>query len=341
MNSYLWMVTKLMEYAFKAIVNGSEKTHLCMKSLPKKYRMSKAKQVKETPLMKQYNAIKAKHPGALLLFRVGDFYETFGDDAVKASKILDIVLTKRANGAAAHIELAGFPYHALDSYLPKLIRAGERVAICDQLEDPKSVKGIVKRGVTELVTPGLSFDDSVLEKGSNNFLSALHKGDEAIGASFLDISTGEYLVAQGDEEMIERLLHGLKPVEVLISKKLENGFATSLLDRVKCTRLEDWSFQFDFGYEKLNNHFQTKNLKGFGIEDLREGITSAGAILQYLEETEHREINHISSIARIDNTEYVWLDRYTIRNLELVSAQQPDGTPLIDILADETSPSNC
>ena len=300
--------------------------------------MTKAKKAKETPLMRQYNAIKAKHPGALLLFRVGDFYETFGEDAIKASKILDIVLTKRANGAASHVELAGFPHHALDSYLPKLIRAGERVAICDQLEDPKTVKGIVKRGVTELVTPGLSYDDNVLERESNNFITAIHQGTNHLGVSFLDISTGEYLVAEGNHEAIERLVHGFRPAEVLVSKNLENGLAASVAEKTKCTRLEDWSFQFDFGYEKLTQHFQTNSLKGFGIEDLKDGIASAGAILQYLEDTEHHRISHIRSISRIDNADFVWLDRFTIRNLELISAQQSDGKPLIEVVDHTKTP---
>lgn len=300
--------------------------------------MSKKKLSKETPLMKQYNAIKGKHPGALLLFRVGDFYETFGSDAIKASKILDIVLTKRANGAATHIELAGFPHHALDTYLPKLVRAGERVAICDQLEDPKMVKGIVKRGVTELVTPGLSYNDNVLDKKTNNYLASVHFGKEQIGISFLDVSTGEFMATSGTGEYAQKLIQGFHPAEILYRKDSKNSFFRLFSESQNTFPLDDWVFALDFGYEKLAKHFKTSSLKGFGIEDLDEAIIAAGSILHYLEDTEHKEIQHISSISRIDESKYVWLDKFTIRNLELVYPQQDTGIPLIDILDRTVTP---
>ncbi|MFY0651149.1 MAG: DNA mismatch repair protein MutS [Cyclobacteriaceae bacterium] len=293
---------------------------------------------KETPLMKQYNAIKAKHPGALLLFRVGDFYETFGEDAVRASKVLDIVLTKRANGSASHIELAGFPHHSLDTYLPKLVRAGNRVAICDQLEDPKSVKGIVKRGVTELVTPGLSMNDNVLDQRSNNYLAALSFGKNTIGISLLDLSTGEFMVSQGNEDYIDKLLQGFNPSEVIFCKKHKEKFESRFQEKYNTYSLEEWIFGLDYGYEKLTSHFKTANLKGFGIEELTEAICAAGSVLFYLEETEHKEVGHISSVSRIEADKYVWLDKFTIRNLELLFTQQPDGTPLIDILDKTLTP---
>lgn len=293
---------------------------------------------KETPLMKQYNAIKAKHPDALLLFRVGDFYETFGEDAVRASKTLDIVLTKRANGSAAHIELAGFPHHALDNYLPRLVRAGNRVAICDQLEDPKSVKGIVKRGVTELVTPGLTLNDNVLEQKRNNYLASISFGKETHGISFLDLSTGEFMLSQGSMDYVDKLIQGFEPSEVIFCKKYRDLFEQHFGDEINTFCLEEWIYGFDFGYEKLNTHFKTKNLKGFGIEESPEGIAAAGAILHYLEETEHKEIAHISGISRLDTNKYVWLDRFTIRNLELVTAQQSDGVPLISVLDQTKTP---
>ena len=298
----------------------------------------KANEVKETPLMKQYNAIKAKHPGALLLFRVGDFYETFGEDAVKASKILDIVLTKRANGSASHIELAGFPHHSLDNYLPKLVRAGNRVAICDQLEDPKDVKGIVKRGVTELVTPGLSFNDNVLDKKRNNYLASIYFGKEISGIAFLDLSTGEFMAAEGSLSYIEKLLQSFNPAEVIYSKTAKAQAAEILKDNYSTFHCEDWVFQYDYTYEKLNNHFGTINLKGFGIDSLEHGIIASGAILYYLEETEHKEVKHIASISRIAEEKYVWLDKFTIRNLELVYSQQEGGIPLIQILDQTVTP---
>lgn len=303
--------------------------------------MAKAKEkkeVKETPLMKQYNAIKAKHPGALLLFRVGDFYETFGEDAVKASKTLDIVLTKRANGAASHIELAGFPHHALDSYLPRLVKAGNRVAICDQLEDPKMVKGIVKRGVTELVTPGLSYNDNVLEKRNNNYLASLHITNDRVGIAFLDVSTGEFLASRGTPDYADKLLQSFKPSEVIYSKRCRDKFQELFKDKYNTFCLEEWVFAYDYGYESLIKHFETTSLKGYGIEEIKEGITAAGAILYYLEETEHKETRHISSIARIEEERYVWLDKFTIRNLELIYPQQEGGVPLIDVLDQSVTP---
>lgn len=300
--------------------------------------MSAKKSVKETPLMKQYNAIKATHPGALLLFRVGDFYETFGEDAITASKILDIVLTRRANGQASHIELAGFPHHSLDTYLPQLVRAGQRVAICDQLEDPKSVKGIVKRGVTELVTPGLSFNDNVLEKKYNNYLASIYFSKHKVGASFLDLSTGEFMTASGSESYIGKLLQSFNPSEVIFSRSQREQVELLIADDYSIFKQDEWIYVYDFAYEKLTKHFDTNSLKGFGIEHLEEAIVASGAILQYLEETEHKEIKHIASISRIEADQHVWLDRFTIRNLELVYPQQEGGIPLIDILDHTVTP---
>ncbi|MFY0607501.1 MAG: DNA mismatch repair protein MutS [Cyclobacteriaceae bacterium] len=300
--------------------------------------MAKSKKAAETPLMKQYNAIKARYPGALLLFRVGDFYETFGEDAIKASKVLDIVLTKRANGSASHIELAGFPHHSLDVYLPKLVRAGNRVAICDQLEDPKGVKGIVKRGVTELVTPGLSLNDNVLDQRRNNFLASVHFDDQVTGVSFLDLSTGEFLIAQGSPEYVEKLVQGFQPSEILFSKNKRELFEKSFNSDQNHFHLEEWIFTHEYGYDKLIRHFNTANLKGYGVEEMKAGIVAAGAILFYLEETEHKEVKHIGHLSRIDEQQYVWLDKFTIRNLELIQPSQPDGTALIDILDETETP---
>ncbi len=282
--------------------------------------------------MKQYNQIKGKYPGALLLFRVGDFYETFGEDAIKASKALDIVLTKRANGSASEIELAGFPHHSMDSYLPKLVRAGYRVAICDQLEDPKNVKGIVKRGVTELVTPGLSLNDNVLEQRKNNYLASIFKSKDTCGVAFLDLSTGEFMLSSGPDEYIDKLIQGFQPSEIVYSKKYREWYQEHYSDQFASFALEDWIFSKDYGYDKLTSHFKVKNLKGYGVDEIKEGIIAAGAILFYLDETEHKQTDHINSIARIDENRYVWLDRFTIRNLELVSSNQPDGISLIDTL---------
>lgn len=282
--------------------------------------------------MKQYNAIKAKYPDALLLFRVGDFYETFGQDAVRASKILGIVLTKRANGKASHIELAGFPHHSLETYLPKLVRAGHRVAICDQLEDPKNVKGIVKRGVTELVTPGVSFNDNVLEQRSNNFLCSLHFGEQTIGIAFLDISTGEFLVAQGSELYIKKLIKNFEPSEVLFRKSYRNHFHETFGDGYCTFTMEDWVYTIQFGTEILNNHFGTKNLKGFGVAHLEGGIIAAGAALQYLSDTQHSKTAHIGSLSRIEEEKYMWVDGFTAANLEILRPNQSDGKCLLDVL---------
>lgn len=297
-----------------------------------------AKAHKETPLNKQYNQIKAKYPGALLLFRVGDFYETFGEDAVRASKILGIVLTRRNNGGS-HEELAGFPHHSLDNYLPKLVRAGERVAICDQLEDPAAAKGIVKRGVTELVTPGVSFNDNVLDIRKNNYLAAVHVGQDGLyGIAFLDISTGEFMASQGNAAYIDKMLQGFSPAEVLFCKKHKQEFNQLFGGKYHTFQLEDWCFGYDYGYEQLTTHFQTTTLKGYGIEALPLGVSAAGVILHYLRETEHREVAHISRITRLEEEKYVWLDRFTVRNLELVYAQQEGGVPLIDILDQTVTP---
>lgn len=292
----------------------------------------------ETPLMKQYNAIKAKYPGALLLFRVGDFYETFGQDAIATAKVLDIVLTKRGNGSASEIELAGFPHHALDTYLPKLVRAGHRVAICDQLEDPRFVKGIVKRGVTELVTPGVSFNDNVLEKKQNNFLASVFAGKQAYGISFLDISTGEFYAAQGAESYIRKLIQSFAPAEVIFSKVQRDLFEKDFADAHATFAVDDWVYAFDYAQEKLISQFKTTTLKGFGIDGQREAIVAAGAVLHYLEVTEHKDTQHIASIARLDEDKYVWLDKFTIRNLEVVSSPFENGVPLIQILDQTVTP---
>ncbi|MGB0424968.1 MAG: DNA mismatch repair protein MutS, partial [Flavobacteriales bacterium] len=288
--------------------------------------------------MKQYNGIKVKYPDALLLFRVGDFYETFGEDAIRASKILGIVLTKRKNGAAAFIELAGFPHHSLDTYLPKLVRAGNRVAICDQLEDPKQTKTIVKRGVTELVTPGVSFNDQVLDTKTNNFLAAIFLTKDQAGIAFLDISTGEFILSQGNLETVDKLVQGLNPSEVLMQRQQRTSFTESFGDRFYTFQLEDWAFNHDFAVEKLQGHFGTNSLKGFGIEDQQLGVVAAGAILHYLEETKHLETQHIQSISRLEEDKYVWLDKFTIRNLELISSPHQDAITLIDILDHTVSP---
>ena len=295
-------------------------------------------QRKETPLMKQYSQVKAKYPGALLLFRVGDFYETFGEDAIKASKILNIVLTKRSNGSAAAVELAGFPHHALDTYLPKLVKAGHRVAICDQLEDPKLVQGIVKRGVTELVTPGLAYNDHVLDQKHNNYLASLYFDQEQLGIAFLDVSTGEFLMAQGEASYVDKLVQSFNPPEIILSKKQQQDFQALFKDQYNSHCLEEWVYHFDYAYELLNEHFGTTSLKGFGIEKLPSGIIAAGAVLRYLEETEHKEVKHIVSIARIEEDKYVWLDRFTIKNLELLYPQQEEGVPLIEVLDKTVTP---
>jgi DNA mismatch repair protein MutS len=282
--------------------------------------------------MKQYFGFKQKYPGALLLFRVGDFYETFGEDAIVASKVLGIVLTKRGNGSASEIELAGFPHHSLDTYLPKLVRAGHRVAICDQLEDPKMAKGIVKRGVTELVTPGVVFNDKVLDTHTSNYLAAVYFENQTVACSFLDISTGEFLVAEGHADYIEKLLNSLRPSEVIISKKQIDQFKTLSQDKFYQFAIDDWVFQFDYCNEKLLNHFGTTTLKGFGIGHLKAAIVAAGSALYYLEHNQQNNIGHINAISRIDEEKYVWFDQFTIRNLEILYPSYPGGKSLIDIL---------
>ena len=287
--------------------------------------------------MKQYNGIKTKYPDALLLFRVGDFYETFGEDAVKAANILGIVLTHRNNGGD-NIELAGFPHHSLNTYLPKLVKAGERVAICDQLEDPKQTKKIVKRGVTELVTPGVAFNDEVLQAKTNNFLCAIHYGKKLLGISFLDVSTGEFMTTQGSAEYIDKLLQNFKPSEILIPKQKKLEFADVFGSNHHVFYLEDWVFKTDFAEEKLITHFDTSSLKGFGIEDLSEGIIASGAVLYYLSETRHNKLQHITSIARIAEDAYVWMDRFTVRNLELYASTSFNAITLLDVIDKTISP---
>ena len=288
--------------------------------------------------MKQYNAIKVKYPDAMLLFRVGDFYETFGEDAVKCAKIVGIVLTKRGAGSETEIALAGFPHHSLNTYLPKLVKAGCRVAICDQLEDPKMTKTIVKRGVTELVTPGVALNDEVLHAKTNNFLAALHFGKKKLGISFLDVSTGEFLTAQGNSEYIDKLLQNFQPSEILVQKQHKVKFIEVFGDRFNRFYLDDWVFQTDYALENLTNHFNIKSLKGFGIEDLSEGIIASGAILFYLSETQHNRLKHITSINRIAEDNYVWMDRFTIRNLELYSGNSVESVTLLDIIDQTISP---
>jgi DNA mismatch repair protein MutS len=288
--------------------------------------------------MRQYNEIKTKHPDALLLFRVGDFYETFGEDAIRASKILGIVLTKRANGAAAKTELAGFPHHSLDTYLPKLVRAGLRVAICDQLEDPKQTKNIVKRGVTELVTPGLTTNDQVLQSGSNNFLCAIHITGGMQGIAFCDISTGELMVAQGSHEYIDKLIQSLRPAEIIYSRTKRDVYNELYQGKHYSYSLDDWVFQEDFAQQNLLSHFQVSSLKGYGIEDLREAIIACGAVFHYMKETQHNRLQHISSLSRIDHRDYVWMDRFTVRNLEIFDSNAPNGKSLYDVINFTASP---
>ena len=303
------------------------------------------KEKKVTPLMTQYNAIKAKYPDAILLFRVGDFYETFGSDAVKASKILDIILTKRGAGSESETELAGFPHHSLNTYLPKLVKAGCRVAICDQLEDPKLAKSLVKRGVTELVTPGVALNDDILHSKSNNFLAAVCFGasaggssNKSIGVSFLDVSTGEFLISQGNAEYVDKLLQNFRPSEVLVSKPKRKEFKETFGTDFHTFYMEDWVFQDDYANETLLKHFRTKSLKGFGIEDLCEGIIASGAVLHYLSETQHHKLQHITSIHRVTKGDHVWMDRFTIRNLELYQSNNHNAVTLIDVIDRTISP---
>ncbi|MBP5556728.1 MAG: DNA mismatch repair protein MutS [Bacteroidales bacterium] len=292
----------------------------------------------ETPLMKQYNQFKSQYPDAILLFRVGDFYETFGEDAVKTSKILGIVLTKRSNGAAADMDLAGFPHHAIDTYLPKLVRAGYRVAICDQLEDPKLTKTLVKRGITELVTPGIATNDKILEQKENNFLGAIHYSDKNIGIAFIDASTGEFYIAEGDMEYIDKLLQNFKPAEMVIQKGKSADFREHFGEKILLTTFDDWVFTTDYALPFLTQHFQTNSLKGFGIENLTYGIIAAGAALHYLSETQNHKIQHINKISRIEEELYMWLDRFTIRNLELIHSPNENAVTLLQILDQTLTP---
>ncbi len=288
--------------------------------------------------MKQYNAIKTKYPDAMLLFRVGDFYETFGEDAKKAARVLGITLTKRGAGSETETALAGFPHHSLNTYLPKLVKAGMRVAICDQLEDPKMTKTIVKRGVTELITPGVSLNDEVLQSKTNNFLAAVHFNKKQLGISFLDVSTGEYLVAQGNAEYIDKLLQNFNPSEVLVQKQNKQQFLEIFENRYYTFYLDDWVFQPEYANETLQNHFEVKSLKGFGIQDLKNGIIAAGAVMYYLSETQHNQLKHIQSISRIAEDNYVWMDRFTVRNLELYNPNSINAVTLLDVIDKTISP---
>ncbi|MCI7285502.1 MAG: DNA mismatch repair protein MutS [Parabacteroides sp.] len=292
----------------------------------------------ETPLMKQYFEIKAKHPDAILLFRVGDFYEMYGDDAVVGAEILGIVQTKRANGVGQSVEMAGFPHHALDTYLPKLVRAGKRVAICDQLEDPKLTKKLVKRGITELVTPGVSINDNILNHKENNFLAAIHFAKDKCGIAFLDISTGEFLTAEGTTDYIDKLLNNFSPKEVLLERNNKKRFEEIFGPRYFSFELDDWIFTSEAANDRLLKHFETKNLKGFGIQHLKLGIIASGAILYYLDQTQHTHISHITSLARIEEERYVRLDKFTVRSLELVCAMNEDGKSLLDVIDKTISP---
>ncbi|MCU0335289.1 MAG: DNA mismatch repair protein MutS, partial [Chitinophagaceae bacterium] len=289
--------------------------------------------------MQQHRAIKQKYPDAVLLFRVGDFYETFGQDAIVASTVLGITLTKRNNGDAANQELAGFPHHALDTYLHKLVKAGYRVAICDQLEDPKQAKGIVKRGVTELVTPGVATNDKLLEHNRNNFLASVHfHDDNQLGLAFLDISTGELFVAEGDREYADKLLQSMGPAEVVFQRQYQKKFKEWFGARFYTYAMEEWIFDEAFARETLLRHFATQSLKGFGVEEMRDGIIAAGAVFHYLKETEHPHLQHITGMQRIVREEHMWMDRFTIRNLELLNNGRPDHLSLLDVLDNTVSP---
>ena len=312
-------------------------SYLCRLIIKRKER-AVAKDVVMTPMMKQYFELKEKHPDAVMLFRCGDFYETYSEDAVTAAAILGITLTKRANGQAKHVEMAGFPFHALDTYLPKLIRAGKRVAICDQLEDPKLTKKLVKRGITELVTPGVAINDNVLSYKENNFLAAVHFGKSSCGVAFLDISTGEFLTAEGPFDYIDKLLNNFAPKEVLFERGKRPMFEGNFGSKFFTFELEDWVFNETSSREKLLKHFETKNLKGFGVEHLKNGIVASGAILQYLEMTQHHQIGHITSLSRIEEDRYVRLDKFTVRSLELLGSMNDGGTSLLGVIDKTISP---
>ena len=292
----------------------------------------------DTPLMKQYYAFKAKYPEAMLLFRVGDFYETYGEDAIKSAEILGIVLTRRSNGAAAGAEMAGFPHHALDTYLPKLVRAGLKVAVCEQLEDPKVAKGIVKRGVVELVTPGVTYNDNVLQQKENNFLASVHLEKNESGIAFLDVSTGEFYLTQGNNEYIDKLLQSFNPSEVLCQRNKRRDFIETFGDKYFLTVFDDWVFTDDYANDILTRHFNTTSLKGFGVDDFPKGVVAAGAAIHYLHETQHDKIDYITSLSRIDEGQFVWLDKFTIRNLELLNTPNPNAKTLIDVVDKTVSP---
>ncbi|MDF1575470.1 MAG: DNA mismatch repair protein MutS [Bacteroidales bacterium] len=300
--------------------------------------MATPKNIVETPLMKQYYSVKASHPDAVLLFRVGDFYETFGEDAIRTAGILGITLTKRANGAASSVELAGFPYHALDNYLPKLVRAGQRVAICEQLEDPKLTKKIVKRGITELVTPGVTYHENVLDNRENNFLASIYLGRQINGIAFLDISTGEFLASQGDQSFIDKLLTSFKPKEVLVQRSHRDQFQEIFGDSYFTFLLEEWVYTEENARDKLQQQFGTQTLKGFGIQEMSHGIIASGAILQYLDLTQHNRTGHISGLSRIEQDHYVWLDRFTIRNLEIFQSLYEGAPTLLDVMDRTVTP---
>lgn len=301
-------------------------------------RMTVPKNIVETPLMKQYYAVKASHPDAVLLFRVGDFYETFGEDAILTSEILGITLTRRANGAASSVELAGFPHHALDNYLPKLVRAGQRVAICEQLEDPKLTKKIVKRGITELVTPGVTYNENVLDNRENNFLASIYMDRKVLGIAFLDISTGEFMASQGDQAFIDKLLNSFNPKEVLVQRSLQKEFQESFGSGYYTYLLEEWVYTEENARNKLQKQFGTQNLKGFGIQDMTLGIIASGAILQYLELTQHTHTGHISSLSRIESEHFVWLDRFTLRNLEIFHSIYEGAPTLLNVMDRTVTP---
>ncbi|MEJ6751238.1 MAG: DNA mismatch repair protein MutS, partial [Bacteroidia bacterium] len=298
---------------------------------------TKVKQQKETPLMKQYGEIKAAYPGTLLLFRVGDFYELFGEDAVVAAEILDIVQTYRNNGGSK-IELAGFPYHSLDTYLPKLSRSGQRVAVCEQLENPKEAIGIVKRGVTELITPGVSANDKTYDSRSNNFLAAIYESNSRVGVAFADLSTGEFMVAQGNQDYVERLIKTLSPSEIVLSKAYREKFDRTYGDEHYSYAIDKWFFEEDYCKEQLNKHFNIESLRGFGIEHMEEATIAAGAVIHYLNQTHHTDLEHINSIKRIDEQSHVWIDSFTIRNLEIVHSNHHTGISLLDVVDKTISP---
>jgi DNA mismatch repair protein MutS len=299
--------------------------------------MAKSK-TEETPLMQQHKAIKDKYPDAVLLFRVGDFYETFNEDAVIAARVLGIVLTKRANGSASYVDLAGFPHHSLDTYLHKLVKAGYRVAVCDQLEDPKTVKGIVKRGVTEMVTPGVAINDKLLENSSNNFLAAVHFGADTTGVSFLDISTGEFFIAEGSIEYVDKLLQSFRPAEVLFAKQQQKHFKATFGTRFYTYTMDEWIFTTTYAEEILLKHFQTHSLKGYGVEGLPAAIIAAGATLHYLKDTEHPHLQHITRMQRISQDDFLWMDRFTVRNLELLNSSVENGHTLLKVLDNTVTP---